>query len=128
VALVAVLAIASSVPLYQQVRQEYIPSNVDEGEFDVNVTAPEGASITAMTEVALQIEKELRSVKGVRLVLASIGGGSALGSVNAARYYVRLVPHVERTFSWRRLLQLKPWKAFEAISPSATSSKMCAAA
>ena len=112
VAVLAVLAIASSVPLYRQVRQEYIPSNVDEGEFDVNVTAPEGASITAMTGVALQIEKELRSLKGVRLVLASIGGGSALGSVNAARYYVRLVPHEERTFSLRRLLQLQPWKAF----------------
>jgi hydrophobic/amphiphilic exporter-1 (mainly G- bacteria), HAE1 family len=112
VAVLAVLTIASSVPLYRQVRQEYIPSNVDEGEFDVNITAPEGASLTAMTGVALQIEQELRAVKGVRLVLASIGGGSALGSVNAARYYVRLDPHEERTFSWRRLLQLRPWKAF----------------
>jgi HAE1 family hydrophobic/amphiphilic exporter-1 len=113
VAVVAVLVVASSFPLYRQVRQEYIPSNVDEGEFDVNVTAPEGASLPAMTGVALQIEQALRSVKGVQLVLASIGGGSALGSVNAARYYVRLTPHAERTFSWRRLFQRHPWQAFE---------------
>ncbi len=113
VALLALLTIASSIPLYRQVRQEYIPSNVDEGEFDVSVTAPEGASFAAMTEVALQIEKELRAVKGIQLVLASIGGGSALGSVNAARYYVRLIPHKERVFSWRRLLQSRPWRAFQ---------------
>ena len=42
VAGLAVLVIASSVPLYKVVRQEYLPSNVDEGEFDVRVTAPEG--------------------------------------------------------------------------------------
>lgn len=113
VAALALLTIASSVPLYKFVRQEYIPSNVDEGEFEVSVTAPEGASITAMTGAALQIEKELRSIRGVRLVLASIGGGSAMGSVNGARYYVQLMPHAERTFAWRRLLQRDPRKAFQ---------------
>ena len=42
VAGLALLVMASSVPLYQLVRQEYLPSNVDEGEFDVRVTAAEG--------------------------------------------------------------------------------------
>ena len=36
-----------------------------------------------------------------------------MGSVNNARFYVRLTPHAERTFSWRRLFQLKPWRAFQ---------------
>ena len=112
VVVVSVLIVASSVPLYHAVRQEYVPSNVDEGEFDVYVTAPEGAALEAMNVVALRIEEELRAVRGVRLVLASAGGGGFMGSVNNARYYVRLAPHEERVFSWRRLLQLKPWRAF----------------
>jgi HAE1 family hydrophobic/amphiphilic exporter-1 len=113
VAALALMTIGSSVPLYQFVRQEYIPSNVDEGEFDVSAIAPEGTSFAAMTGVARQIEAELRSIKGVRLVLASIGGGGAFGSVNGARYYVRLIPHQERVFSWRRLLRPEPWRAFQ---------------
>jgi HAE1 family hydrophobic/amphiphilic exporter-1 len=113
VAALAVLTILSAVPLYNHVRQEYIPSNVDEGEFDVSVIAPEGTSIAAMIGVARQIESELRSIPGVQVVLASIGGGSAMGSVNGARYYIRLMPYQERTFSWRRLLQREPWKAFQ---------------
>jgi hydrophobic/amphiphilic exporter-1 (mainly G- bacteria), HAE1 family len=112
VSTVALLVIASSVPLYRLVRQEYLPSNVDEGEFDVRVTAPEGTGLGAINEAALQIEKELRAIPGVRQVLASVGSGF-FGSVNGAAFYVRLVPHEERTFGWRRLLQWPPWHAFQ---------------
>ncbi len=111
VAVLAVLVIASSVPLYQVVRQEYLPSNVDEGEFDVRVTAPEGTSLAAMNRVSLQIEEELRAIPGVRLVLATAGSGF-LGGVNGANFFVQLVPHAERTFRWGRLLRWPPWDAF----------------
>ncbi len=110
---VSLLVIASSVPLYKVVKQEYVPSNVDEGEFEINVTAPEGAALDSMNEVAMRIEEELRGVKGIRAVLGSAGGGGFLGSVNNARYYVKLVPHAERVFSWKRLLQWPPWRAFQ---------------
>ncbi len=109
----ALLVIASSVPLYKAVKQEYVPSNVDEGEFEINITAPEGAALDSMNRVALLIEEELRNVPGIRTVLGSAGGGGFLGSVNNARYYVKLVPHEERVFSWKRLLQWPPWRAFE---------------
>lgn len=109
----AVLFIALSVPLYKAVKQEYVPSNVDEGEFEINITAPEGAALDSMNRVALLIEEELRHVPGIRTVLGSAGGGGFLGSVNNARYYVKLVPHEERVFSWKRLLQWPPWRAFE---------------
>jgi HAE1 family hydrophobic/amphiphilic exporter-1 len=111
VAGLALLVIAASVPLYRGVRQEYLPSNVDEGEFDVNVTAPEGTSLTAMNNVSLQIERELRAVPCVQLVLAGVGRGG-LG-INTAGFYIRLVPHEERTFRWSRLLQWPPWRAFQ---------------
>jgi HAE1 family hydrophobic/amphiphilic exporter-1 len=113
VAGLAVLIVGLSLPLYKLVRQEYIPSNVDEGEFDVYVTAPEGTSLEAMNNVALRIEEELRTIPGIRLMLASAGGSSFLGSVNSARFYVRLTPHSERVFAWRRLLQWPPWRAFQ---------------
>jgi hydrophobic/amphiphilic exporter-1 (mainly G- bacteria), HAE1 family len=40
VSVLALAVIASSVPLYSWVKQEYIPSDVDEAEFQVTVTAP----------------------------------------------------------------------------------------
>ena len=113
VAGLALVIIASSVPLYKMVRQEYVPTQVDEGEFDVNATAPEGASLEAMIDVARHVETELRGVPGIRLVLSSAGGSGFLGSPNNARFYVRLAPHSERVFSWRRLLQWPPWRAFQ---------------
>jgi len=113
VMLLGTLVVGASVPLYQIVRQEYVPSNVDEGEFEINALAPEGASIPAMDRVAFRLEQELRSIRGIRLLLCSVGGSGALGSVNNARFYVQLVPHEERVFTWRRLLSWPPWKAFQ---------------
>ncbi len=112
VACLALLVIASSAPLYKLVRQEYLPTNVDEGEFDVRITAPEGTSLPAINTVALKIEEELRSVPGIRLILTTAGGGF-LGGVNNVNFFVQLIPHEERTFRWRRLLQFRPWRAFE---------------
>src|SRR5262249_62154627 len=69
IAVLAVLVIFSSVPLYKMCRQDYIPSDVDESEFDVNVTAREGTSITSMNDVMRQVEQDLMSTRGARLVL-----------------------------------------------------------
>ena len=112
VASLAVLVMASSVPLYYLVRQEYLPSNVDEGEFDVRVVAPEGTGLGAINEVAFKVEDELKQVPGVRLVLTSIGSGM-IGGLNSANFYVRLVPHEKRIFGWARLFQWPPWRAFQ---------------
>jgi len=37
---------------------EYIPTNVDEAEFDVNVTAPEGISLASMDKIMQTIEEK----------------------------------------------------------------------
>jgi HAE1 family hydrophobic/amphiphilic exporter-1 len=105
----------SSVPLYKLVRQEYIPSGVDEGEFEMNVTAPEGTSLAAMNDVMQAIEKDVRELPAVRIVLAGAGGGF-LGGVNQGDTYVRLAPHEERLFTWSRfvkgIVKLDPLEAF----------------
>ena len=61
---VALLVMMSSVPLYKLVRQEYLPSDVDEGEFDVRVTLAEGTGLDAVNDVAQKIEAELKQVPG----------------------------------------------------------------
>ena len=96
VSVLAVAVVVSSVPLYNLVKQEYIPTDVDEAEFDVGVNAPEGTSLAVMNEAMLAIEDEIRRTPGVRLVLASAGGGF-LGGINQGSAYVRIAPHEERT-------------------------------
>ncbi|MCW8140012.1 MAG: efflux RND transporter permease subunit [Planctomycetota bacterium] len=113
VVLVALGVVAATPWLYGQVRQEYIPSDVDEAEFDINVTAPEGTSIEAMEGVLDAVEAEVRAVPHVRLVL-SAAGGSFLGQVNSGRLYVRITPHEERLFSLPRLL-----RGLAALDPGA---------
>jgi hydrophobic/amphiphilic exporter-1 (mainly G- bacteria), HAE1 family len=104
VTVLAIAVMASSVPLYGLVKQEYVPSDVDEAEFEVRVTAPLGASMGAMDEVMRRIEADLRGVRGVRTTLVQAGGGF-LGGINSGEAYVRIAPHEERTFSLERLLR-----------------------
>jgi HAE1 family hydrophobic/amphiphilic exporter-1 len=116
VALVAVAVIASSVPLYGLVKQEYIPSDVDEAEFELNISAPLSASISAMDEVLRAIDRDIRSIRGVKTVVLDAGGGF-LGGASRGGGYVSMVPHEERTFSfarlWRETLAGHPLKAFQ---------------
>src|SRR6266850_2958097 len=116
VAVVAVAVILSSVPLYRAVKQEFIPTNVDEAEFEVSITAPEGTNLAAMNDGMQAIEKEISSTPGVRLVLSSVGGGF-IGGVNQGGAYVRIAPHEERTLSlgriWREMRKGNPLNAFK---------------
>jgi len=112
----AALVVASSIPLYERVRMEYTPSDVDEAEFDVNVNGPEIASLGAMDEVMHGVEQDLRTTPGVRLVLATVGGGF-IGGVNQGSAYIRIAPHDERVFSisrlWTELLAGHPGRALD---------------
>jgi HAE1 family hydrophobic/amphiphilic exporter-1 len=115
VAAVALLVIASSVPLYRAVKQEYVPSNVDEAEFAVQLEAPEGTSLAAMEDTLRVVERELASMPQVRVIQSSTGGGF-IGGVNQANLYVRMAPHGERQLSigrlWRETLHGTPLNAF----------------
>ena len=113
VAVIAIVVALSSIPMYRVVKQEYIPTDVDEAEFDVNVNAPEGTNVDAMIESMNAIEKDLLTTPGVRLVLSNAGGGF-LGGVNQASAYVRIAPHEERTLSLTKL-----WNSIRAGHPLA---------
>jgi HAE1 family hydrophobic/amphiphilic exporter-1 len=115
----ALLVIASSVPLYKMVRQEYTPGNADEGEFEVRFTAPEGAALDTINKASLKIEHDLSGIPGVQTILASAGGNGFMGSVNFGRFYVKLIPHDDRLLTldrlWRETKQGHPWEAFKTI-------------
>jgi len=109
------LVMISSVPLYGAIHQEYIPTDVDEAEFDVRVVAPEGTSVAAMDDVMRAIVEDIRSTRGVETVLSTVGGGF-LGDVNQASAYVRIAPHDGRYFSISRLLRgIATFRPFEAF-------------
>jgi HAE1 family hydrophobic/amphiphilic exporter-1 len=114
-ALVCLGVMLTSIPLFKLVKVEYIPSDVDESEFEVSVNAPEGTSLAGIDEAMRAIEAEIRQVHGIRSVLATAGGGF-LGGVNQGNVFVRLVPSEERKFSltrfFRGLAHLDPAAAF----------------
>jgi HAE1 family hydrophobic/amphiphilic exporter-1 len=115
-AVVAALIMASSIPLYTSLRQDYLPSDVDEGEFQITVNAPSGTAFPSMLEATARIDERIRTHPAVALTLASTGGGFA-GQVNQADIYVRLVPFESRVFSvgrlWRELLAGHPLGAWK---------------
>jgi hydrophobe/amphiphile efflux-1 (HAE1) family protein len=116
IVVISVVTLASAVPIYRQVKQEYIPTDVDESEFEVLVFGPENMSLAAMDEAMQALAKEARETKGVALTLAS-GGGNFLSKVNQGYMYVRTVSHEERTVTpgrlWNGLIHGRPLEAFQ---------------
>lgn len=108
-----VLTMASAVPLYRIVRQEYLPTNVDESEFEISVNAMEGTSLPSMLGVMARIYDDLKEMPGVRHAVAIIGTGY-LQSPNSGRMYVQLEDIESRVFSLSRL-----WKHTIAGEPAA---------
>ncbi len=106
VAVVAIAVMASVIPIYGWVQQEWTPSNIDESEFEVVLRTPEGVSIEAMNEVMAAMERELMSIDGVQTVLASVGSHlSSSGSLNQTRAFVKIDDHHTRRFSLTRLIR-----------------------
>src|SRR5207247_9714016 len=75
IVVVSAVVLASTLPFYRGVKQEYIPSDVDESEFEMLVFGPEGMSLAAMDEGMQALAREARETKGVALTLASAGRG-----------------------------------------------------
>ncbi|MEX2560161.1 MAG: efflux RND transporter permease subunit [Pirellulales bacterium] len=101
---VAVMVIAANVPLYRWVMQDYLPTNVDESEFEISIEAPEGASLASMDQTMQAVEEQIRSMPGVVHLLAVVGS-RGIARVNRANVYVRLDDIEQRTFSLGRLVR-----------------------
>lgn len=88
--------------LIRVVPRGYIPTNVDESEFEAQLTGEAGMSLPAIDSLAEQAAERVRSLKGVAFVLTTVG--SSVGNVNSGKLYVRLTDIEDRTFTWRRML------------------------
>ncbi len=116
VSLLCLGIVLGSIPLYRAVKQEYVPTDVDEAEFELQISAPLNANISAMDHVVRQVDQDVRSVKGVQTVLVTAGGGF-VGGVNNGNGFVRIEPHATRVFSlsrfFRELFAGHPQRAFQ---------------
>ena len=74
VALLGVAVIGLSVPMYRLIRQDYLPTNVDDGQFEVRASAPEGMSLAAMDDVMKAVEGNLMKTPGIATILAAPAG------------------------------------------------------
>ena len=116
-AIVGLLLMASSVWLFSRTPLSFMPSGVDEAEFEVRLEAPQRTNFSAMNEVVRAVEADLAKMPEVRTILANAGGGGGFGGVNSGNLYIRIAPHEERYVSFTRLVKglftLKPRSAFE---------------
>ncbi len=103
VVLLSIVVIASNGFFYKLVKQDYIPINVDEGEFEARIYAPEGTSIASMEKMIDAVEPQIRELPGVVHVLSSVG--SSVRGVSAAGIYIQLQDIEARTFSVSRLVR-----------------------
>jgi len=109
VLLLSAATIAVNIWLYDLVKQDYIPTNVDESEFEASITAPEGASLSSMDEILQRLETKIRALTGVEHVLTTVGT-RGFGGVNRADMYVRLQDIETRVFSLHRWWEgLRKW-------------------
>src|SRR3989442_3690194 len=104
IVVLSVVVIASSVPLYRLVKQEYVPSGVDPGQFEMIVIGPEGTRLAPMDEAMQALAREVKATPGVRYVLAQ-SGGNFLNRVNQGYAYVRMTPYDGRVWSLSRMLR-----------------------
>jgi HAE1 family hydrophobic/amphiphilic exporter-1 len=112
VLILVIAVIAANVPLYSLVKQDYIPTDVDESEFEARISAPEGVSITSMEQMIDTVEPQILAVPGVEHVLTTVGGGGGGRGPSSASLYIRLDDIEGRSFSLRRL-----WNAIRAGDP-----------
>lgn len=112
-AVLALAVVGVSIPLLAQVPREFVPADVDEAEFTIGVSAPEGTSIEAMELALGELERSIREIPGVRATLAT-SGSTFLGQTNRGDIYVRIAPHAERVLSATRI-----WNALLDGDPSA---------
>jgi HAE1 family hydrophobic/amphiphilic exporter-1 len=96
------LVIISIVPLFMFVGKNFLPVD-DQSQFEINVRAPEGATLAATSSLAERISADLRKLPGVRDTLTTIGGG-AQEQVNVASIYIKLQPLEERSVSQSALM------------------------
>ena len=102
IVLLSVLVIVSIVPLFMFVGKNFLPVD-DQSQFEINVRAPEGYTLSATSALAERIAADTRKLPGVTDALVTIGAGQQQ-VVNLANIYVKLAPIEERSLTQNDLM------------------------
>jgi HAE1 family hydrophobic/amphiphilic exporter-1 len=96
------------------VPKTFLPAQ-DAGEFAVSIDMPPGTNLEAMTDMSMQVDKQIRSNHEVAISALTVG--STDGDPNRGEFYVKLVPRDQRPgtntiqFKEKLRVQLKPFAA-----------------
>ena len=102
VVVACLIVIVSIVPLFMFVGKNFLPVD-DQSQFEINVRAAEGSTLSATSTIAERIAADVRKLPGVTDTLTTIGGGQQ-EQVNVASIYVKLKPIEERSVSQNDLM------------------------
>src|SRR6185437_10277627 len=103
VLLACAAVMGSCIPIGKRLPGGFIPQD-DQGQFEVNVRAPEGESLLATRLLTERIADDIRRIPGVHTTLLTIGDTPQQAS-NTAKIYVMLVDPRERAASQIQLMQ-----------------------
>ncbi|MTI55838.1 MAG: efflux RND transporter permease subunit [Geosporobacter ferrireducens] len=78
--LLAVMVFLGSLSSIFLVGVELFPAS-DEGMVNISVSLPRGAEIHQIDEVLLEVEENIASIEEIDTVVASVGGGGAMGAI-----------------------------------------------
>jgi len=102
-----VLIMFSMVPLFYFLGKDFMPAD-DTGLYQINITAPEGTSLSKMKELFSQVETETRQLPDVKNILSSIGTGtgghSGSSAPNEGYVLVELTELKERNLPVQKLI------------------------
>ncbi|MBI5742998.1 MAG: efflux RND transporter permease subunit [Elusimicrobia bacterium] len=102
-----VLIMVSMVPLFMFLGKDFMPAD-DTGQYQINITAPEGTSLSKMKEVFAQVETETRQLPHVKSILSSIGTGTGghfgAASANEGYVLVELADLKDRSLPMQKLI------------------------
>jgi HAE1 family hydrophobic/amphiphilic exporter-1 len=93
----------STGPLFMRVNKNFLPTD-DESQFEVQVRAPEGASLESTQKIAGSIAARVRQVPGVERTLLTIGDDSQR-TKNLGVIYVALKPVDERDLDQFQIME-----------------------
>src|SRR5687768_3563958 len=98
----SVLVIISTIPLFMFVGKNFLPVD-DQSQFEVNVRAPEGSTLSFTSGLAERMAADLRKLPGVTDTLVTIGSGQQQ-IVNIANIYIKLSPIEDRSVTQNDLM------------------------
>ncbi|WP_437796517.1 efflux RND transporter permease subunit [Sorangium sp. So ce693] len=97
------VALGSCAPIAKTLPAGFLPED-DQAQFEINMRAPEGTSLTSTRLIAERIAGDVRRLPGVTRTLLTVGEGDQQAA-NVAKVYVMLVDPEQRALGQLAIMQ-----------------------